>query len=440
LAAERTAFLRLLAGDESAALIHLFKVEAAARRPISSATGQTGPRSVGIVGGGQMGAGIAATAASRGVRAHVRDVNAERLVAAESRAAKALGGREALAAAWSSTTEWEGFAEVDLVVEAVFELPELKQQTLGDISKAVPEHAVIATNTSAIQITSLASSVSSPERFLGTHFFSPVERMPLVELVPHDRTSTETLGRAAALSTRMGKVPVIVGDLPGFFTSRVYARWLIEGLQLLLDGAEPEQIDREACEVGFPVGPLQAHDEATLDLVMKASVTQVAAKVMASRIDIAAVRTLLTDLIAAGVEGRHQGAGFYTYTDGRRSGFNPTATSVLAERPRPVVAAGEAGERLLLAFVSESLLCWDDGILCHPDDGDIASVLGIGFPRTLGGPFHWTDRQGAASIAARLARQGWTFPVAETLRQSAATGRSYAELERRESPQVQVQG
>lgn len=434
-AAERTAFLALIESDEAKARIHLFTAENDIKRR-SRGSGAAFSR-LGVVGGGQMGSGIAATAVSRGLSAVVRDVTDEKLDGARTYLDRVLTRsaperKDELAAGWSGTTQWQGFESADAVIEAVFELPEVKQETLELVSREVAADALVATNTSAIPVASLAPSVASPERFLGMHFFSPVERMPLVELVPHTGTSAGTVERAASLARALGKLPVVVADRPGFFTSRVYARWLMEGIRLLLDGAAADAIDAAARAAGFPVGPLQAHDEATLDLVVKASITQVAEPVASGRLDVAEVRGTLESLIAAGVTGRRFGTGFYLYEEGRRSGVNPAVAQTLGVAP---VALDEQviADRLLLAFATECFLCWDDGTILHPDDGDVASVLGIGFPRALGGPFHWADAQGLPGIIERCRALGAeAFPMGERLPQLAASGAFFAQEQRRD--------
>lgn len=438
LAAERRAFLTLLRTPEARAAIHLFQIESAAKRR-GRGSGEPVTR-LGVIGGGQMGAGIAATAVSRGVAAAVRDIGEEPLRRARSYADRVLarmGGEQpdAVRRLWSGTTGWDGFAEADAVVEAVFELPDLKKDVLRQLSGIVGDSTLIATNTSAISIADLATAVDHPERFIGMHFFSPVERMPLVELIPHPETSRETAERAAALGRQLGKVPITVGNAPGFFTSRVYARWLMEGIRLLLDGAGPGDIDAAARAVGFPVGPLQAHDEATLELVLQASIGQVADKVMTGRLDVAAIRGALEKLLAAEVRGRRYGLGFYRYgEDGKRLGPNDAVRSLLGVAPASLPQS-VIGERLLLAFATECFLCWDDGTLCHPHDGDIGSVLGIGFPRALGGPFHWADEVGAAEIVRRCRKLGTKeFPVGPALDRMAVDGGRFGDQPRRPAP------
>lgn len=438
LAAERAAFLQRLRSSDARAAVHLFQVESEVKR--RSAGGDAPPvATLGVVGGGQMGSGIAATAVSRGMSAIVRDVSEEALDRARAYRDKVLqrvgeGPDDPRSELWSGTTGWDGFEGADAVVEAVFELPELKTDILGELCRRVGPDTLLATNTSAISVARLAEAVERSERFIGMHFFSPVERMPLVELIPHTGTSPDTQQRAAALGRQLGKVPVVVGDAPGFFTSRVYARWLAEGIRLLLDGVPVEQVDRVAKAVGFPVGPLHAHDEATLELVLQASITQVADNVMTDRLDVAAVRAALERLIDAGVTGRRHGSGFYAYgPDGRRAGANPAVVEVLDAGSTGLEDA-VIGDRLLLAFVTECLLCWDDGTLCHPDDGDVASVLGIGFPRALGGPFHWADEVGHDDVRARCDALGPAFPVGRSLGAGA-----FADAPRRPAPFQEVE-
>jgi 3-hydroxyacyl-CoA dehydrogenase / enoyl-CoA hydratase / 3-hydroxybutyryl-CoA epimerase len=438
-AAETAAFLDLLRSPAAQASLHLFQAGSDLKRRT-----RRGDRidALGVIGAGQMGAGIAATAVSRGIGARVRDVSDDALVRARAyvdRVLQRAGDDPAVQRRryrWSATRAWTGLGHVDVVVEAVFEDPDLKVDVLAEVSRHIAPTALVASNTSAIPIHRLAPAVDRPERFLGMHFFSPVDRMPLVELIPHAATAPETVDRAAAIAGQLGKVPVVVGDTPGFFTSRVYARWLVEGIRLLLDGVPPTAIDEAAVTAGFPVGPLQAHDEATLDLVVQASITQVAEHVMSARIDVPAVRGALETLVAAGVRGRRYGLGFYRYDDdGRRTGINEDVVALVgAAQPDPDVTAC-AGDRLLLAFATECFLCWDDGTLCHPDDGDVAAVLGIAFPRPLGGPFHWADATGAGEVVARCTALGVReFPPGDTLTSLAASGGRFADAPRRAAP------
>lgn len=446
LAAERGHFLAALASPQARAALHLFRAERDVKRR-SRGGGGGGVDVLGVVGGGQMGAGIAATAVSRGLTVVVQDVSEDSLDRARVERDRVLtrsapdGAPDPRADEWSATTDWGGMAAADAVIEAVFEDPDLKRTILSEAAEQAGPDALVATNTSAIPIHSLGDAVPGPERFLGMHFFSPVERMPLVELIPHDTTSADTRARAAALGRRLGKVPVVVGDAPGFFTSRVYARWLMEGIALLLDGVPIDVVDEVATAAGFPVGPLRAHDEASLTLVVAASITQVAEPVFADRLDVARIRATLEALCDAGITGRRDGSGFHTYADGRCTGPNPRVAEVLDLAPRNDPDPDRARERLLYSFATECFACWDDGTLCHPDDGDVASVLGIGFPRVLGGPFHWADEAGPAVVRDRVAALGTdAFPPGETLLRLARDGTAFADEARRPAPFAPIGG
>jgi 3-hydroxyacyl-CoA dehydrogenase / enoyl-CoA hydratase / 3-hydroxybutyryl-CoA epimerase len=437
-ASERTGFIKALRSSDSRALCHLFVAEGDIKRRGRSSGAAI--KVLGVVGAGQMGSGIAATAVSRRLEVRLRDISDEKLVDAHTYLEKVMsrGGddkaRKTATSRLRTTTGWDGFADCDAVIEAVFELPELKLATLSTVCDTVSPTALVATNTSAIPIHSLASAVTHPERFLGTHFFSPVDRMPFVEIVPHVGTSPETVSRAARLAGQLGKTHIVVADRPGFFTSRVYARWLIEGIQLLLEGASVSDVDSSAVATGFPVGPLQALDEVTLDLVMKASIIQVAQPVMAKRLDVSAMRDALQQLMDKGVLGRRYGHGFYVYEGGKRTGPNTEISEILGVSASSA-RLDEVRERLVLAFASESFLCWDDGTLCHPDDGDVASVRAIGFPRRLGGPFHWADEVGATSVLSLCkAYVDGRFASGETLEILARSGGTFHDQVRRASP------
>jgi 3-hydroxyacyl-CoA dehydrogenase/enoyl-CoA hydratase/3-hydroxybutyryl-CoA epimerase len=269
---------------------------------------------------------------------------------------------------------------------------------------------------------------------MGIHFFSPVDRMAFVELIPHAGTSMHTIKRAQEFAHRMGKTSIVVADKPGFFTSRIYARWLIEGIRLLLEGYPIDVIDAAAVALGFPIGPMQAHDEAGLDLVVKASILQVAQPVMSNRLDVDAVRASLERLTNSGVLGRQKGRGFYEYEKGRRMRPNPDIDAIMNLRASSFDGS-QIGERLLLAFATESFLCWDDGTLSHPDDGDVASVVAIGFPRRLGGPFHWADSLGAEVILAMSVsdRTGALMKSAE-MSQFVQSKEAFGDAPRRELP------
>ncbi|WP_320065528.1 3-hydroxyacyl-CoA dehydrogenase NAD-binding domain-containing protein [Micromonospora sp. RTGN7] len=421
---ERERFVKLLRGPEFAAARHLKDIESRIRRA-TRASSLPPLSTLGVIGAGQMGSGIAAVASSRGIDVVIRDVDDERLAAARERRNEFVAQGSGHAGSWTATTGWDRLAGVDAVIEAVFEVPKLKHDVLTEVAAVVPSDAVIATNTSAISVGSLAPSVPNPSRFMGMHFFSPVERMRLIELVPHAGTTPATVEASARLGAAMGKVPIVVADSPGFYTSRVYARWLVEGVRLVIEGMAVEAVDHAARLAGFPAGPLQAIDQATLQLVLQASIGHVARRLFTDRLDIDAVEAVLTRLIEQGAGGRAASLGFYRYEAGRRAGANPE----LRAGRGPSESA--ARSRLLLSFVSEALLCWDEGIIEHPDDGDIAAVLGIGFPGPLGGPFYWVDQVGPAAARERAAGFGKAFPMGSALDRLVQDRGSFANESRR---------
>lgn len=433
LAQEREGFAELLRSDEAAAALHLFDAREQAVR--AARRGAPKARKLFILGGGMMGAGLAATAVGQGMDARVRDLHESALAGVHRATEKFLAGRHDRRRAagapepqpsrygrLSTTGDYSGIGAADVVVEAVFEDLELKHRVIREAEAGMAPGAMFATNTSAIPIADLAVASARPEAFVGMHFFSPVERMALVEVIPHAGTSEETLARALSLTRQLGKVPVVVGDAPGFYTSRVISRWLVESVALLLDGARIEDVDDAATALGFPVGPLVIQDEVSLQLVRRAQADALRRPLEQGRVDLRAVQAGLDALMAGDHAGRRYGRGYYRYgPDGRRVGPDADVYDVLREAVPDATPAerGEPGrlssrqvrERLLWAFTGEALHCWDEGLLRSTSDGDLAAVLGIGFPANLGGPFHYVDRVGPGQALERLAALAEELPA-----------------------------
>lgn len=442
LAAERDAFTALLRTPEAAAAIHLYLAGEEARGRAPRADGDV--RKLFVLGGGSMGAGIAAVAVDRGLHARVRDPDE----AAHARVRRHVEGDlrrrygkrgDAFAKLYrervhllSVTADLSGLATADLVVESVFEGVCLKADVLREAEVRMRPDAVLASNTSAIPITRLADACARPERFCGMHFFSPVERRPLVEIVPHDGTSAATLQRALAAVRQLGKVPVVVADSPGFYTSRVFGRWLGEAVRLLLAGARIEHIDAAASALGFPLGPMAAYDEVSLELAHDVAANPDLAAVTGRHLDTGVVSDVIGALVEAGHVGRRGGLGFYHYdAAGRRGEPAARVYDVVGAAPAGEVDPGELADRLLYAFLTEALACFDEHLLRSPGDGDVAAVLGIGFPPNLGGPFHYVDRAGAAQVLERataLDRAHGGFAPGRTLADLAGRGQRFADL------------
>ncbi len=325
----------------------------------------------------------------------------------------------------SATDSYSGFKTIDLVIEAVFENIELKHAVIGELEALLPEHAIIASNTSAIPITRLVEASQRPQQFIGMHYFSPVHRMPLIEIIVTKDTSPETVATAWEICKKCNKTPIIVNDGVGFYTSRVISRYIREGMLMLDEGARIEDVDRAAMAVGFPVGPITVSDEVGLDTAVK--VGQILAEIFEGRLDSCAIdRQLVED----GRYGRKNEKGFYLYRNGKKAEPDPTVYDFTAAGRQRIDLAGEKiAERLLLAFCNEAALCLEENILRNPRDGDVGGVLGIGFPPNLGGPFFYMDQRGLADVVRRMTDLeetfGTRFTPAQLLKDMANKGQTF---------------
>ena len=367
-----------------------------------------------------MGSGVAAAAARAGYRVRLMDSSPESLerglafcekrFASLARRGK-LPPEEARAAGERIVAggTLDGFEDVDLVVEAVVEDAEVKRALLAELERRLGPDAILGSNTSTIPIARLAEALERPERLVGIHFFSPVHRMPLVEVIRHPGSSPEAVRRAVALAVRLGKTPIVVADGPGFYTSRILSPYLAQGTALLLDGAGIAEVDAAARAAGFPVGPFELLDEVGIDVAAKAAGTMAAA--FPDRMPSPAG---FRRLVEEGRLGRKAGRGFYDYS-GRRSGpiRRCWGCSRALATPAPLDPKA-AGERLVLAMAAEAVRCLEEGVLERPRDGDVGAVLGLGFPPFTGGPFRYLDALGPAEAVRRLeALTGSHGPVFE---------------------------
>jgi 3-hydroxyacyl-CoA dehydrogenase/enoyl-CoA hydratase/3-hydroxybutyryl-CoA epimerase len=406
LAAEARSLGELLVTDVSRRLIELFL----ATRELAAGGETEGaePGTLGVLGAGFMGSGVAAAAARAGYRVRLMDSSPEALergVAFCRKRFDSLARRRKLAPEEAAAAGeriiaaagLDGFEEVDLVVEAVVEDAEVKRRLLAELEPRLGSAAVLGSNTSTIPIGRLAAALERPERLVGIHFFSPVHRMPLVEVIRHPGSSEEAVRRAVALAVRLGKTPIVVADGPGFYTSRILSPYLAQGAALLLEGAGIAEVDGAARAAGFPVGPLELLDEVGIDVAAHAAGTMAAA--FPERMPRPeGFRTLVEE----GRLGRKSGRGFYDYS-GKRKRPDPAVLALLdRQRPAAPLDRAAAGERLVLAMAAEAVRCLEEGILARPRDGDVGAVLGLGFPPFTGGPFRHLDALGAARALARL--------------------------------------
>jgi 3-hydroxyacyl-CoA dehydrogenase/enoyl-CoA hydratase/3-hydroxybutyryl-CoA epimerase len=393
-------------------------------------------RRLGVLGAGFMGAGITSVAVQAGVPVRLKDASLDRVAAGWKAVRDVVRERlrkqqitrpqyDDTMSLVGTTTDYRGFASVDLVIEAVFEDRAVKHQVLREVEAAAP-HAIFASNTSTIPIRDIAAGAAHPERVVGMHFFSPVHKMPLLEVIVTPATSAETTATVAAFGRMLGKTVIVVQDGAGFYVNRILAPYLNESGRLLDDGARIEAIDDALVAFGFPVGPLTLLDDVGLDIAGKSGPIMAAA--FGARLQ---APDALARVIASGRLGRKARRGFYRYAaDGKREGADEDiyalTTAGAARRPMP---REDMQERAVLPLLNEAVRCLEDGILRSPRDGDIGAVFGIGFPPFLGGPFRHLDTLGAATVVERLDALNGRFPgrfePAALLREMATTGRRF---------------
>lgn len=387
-------------------------------------------RRLGIVGSGFMGAGIAGTAvAQAGVDVRLRDTELER-VAGGLRAARAVlderlerrrltrheYARQVMLL--SGAADYSGFRRAELVIEAVFEDVDVKRRVLAEVEAETGDRSVFASNTSTIPIAQIAEAARRPERVIGMHFFSPVARMPLLEVIPSDRTDPEAVSTAVTFGRRMGKTVIVVADSPGFWINRILAPYINEAAQLVLAGAAIETIDELMVQWGFPVGPITLLDEVGIDVAEKAAGVMHAA--FGERL---APPAGLATLTKRGRLGRKGGKGFYTYAGGKKGGVDASVYQELGAHPNGGPRPAEILQRLVYAMVNEAARAAGEGVVRVPRDGDIGAIFGFGFPPFRGGPLRHADDLGAARLVADLERlaelHGMRFAPCETLQELA---------------------
>ena len=401
---------------------------------------------VGVLGAGMMGAGIAYSCARAGMQVVLKDVTAES--AAKGKAyseklnAKAIArGKlteersQQLLDRITPTADPADLAGCDLVIEAVFEDPSLKQQVFAEVAPYVNDDALLCSNTSTLPITELAQGVDRPADFIGLHFFSPVDKMPLVEIIRGKETSDAALAKAYDVVQQIRKTPIVVNDSRGFYTSRVIGTMVNEGLAMVAEGQRPYSIERAATQAGYPVGPLQLTDELNMELMGKiAKATRDAAERDGTPYEPHPGTLVVERMLAAGRPSRLAGAGFYEYADGRRGGIWPGLAEVFpATDPIPFE---DMRERMLFAEAVETAKCFEEGVIESAAAANIGSIMGIGFPAMTGGAAQFMQGYESASGEVGLAafvrradeladRYGERFRPSAYLRDLAASGGAF---------------
>lgn len=440
---EARRFGELVFTPESRALLSIFRAVTALKKDpgISPEEVASMPKPkpierIAMVGGGLMGGGIAFVSMQKGVDVRLKDrddagvgrglAHVKKLFA--DRVKKKRMTKEAALDAWghlSSTTDYSGFGRAEVVIEAVFEELSLKRKVLAEVEAVTGSDCIFASNTSSLPIKDIAANSKRPEHVIGMHYFSPVEKMPLLEIVRAERTSPEVVARCVALGKRQGKTVIVVNDGTGFYTTRVLAPYLNEAAFLLSEGVAIDRIDRALVAWGWPVGPIQLIDEVGIDV--GAHVGKITTQAFGERM---APPGPISRLLEDERKGKKNGRGFYEYDEkGKRKGVDPTIYPLLGIEPTHEIDDSEIQMRCSLAFVNEAIRAYGDGILRSARDGDIGAIFGLGFPPFRGGPFRWVDSEGAEKILSKLRayeqRFGKRFEPAPLLVELAARGGTF---------------
>jgi 3-hydroxyacyl-CoA dehydrogenase/enoyl-CoA hydratase/3-hydroxybutyryl-CoA epimerase len=436
---EHRTFGELAVGDVSRKLVQIFFATTALKKDDGIPSGSATPRQVrrlGIVGAGFMGAGIAGTAVLNvEVDTRLKDAELTRVAQGLRAATGILAERmqrrritkpqfDRLSGLLSGSSDYSGFGRADLVIEAVYEDLALKRTVLGDVEAVTRPDTIFASNTSTIPIHEIAAEARYPERVLGMHFFSPVEKMPLLEVIPTQRTAPEAIITAVRFGRRMGKTVIVVADHPGFWVNRILSPYLNEAGILLSEGTPIELIDRTMTAWGFPVGPVALLDEVGLDVAQKAS-----AVMYETFGDRMRPSDALAHMLGAARLGRKTGSGFYRYRRGHKSGPDETVYQLLGVRRLESVDATWVERRLVYALLNEAAMASSDGVVRSSRDGDVGALFGFGFPAFRGGPLRVIDDLGASRVVDALGelrdRYGERFAPAPALVEMATRSTRY---------------
>lgn len=436
---EMRAFTKLATSDQAKDMIrtlwyHRTAAEKHEGLPSTEAHGQwkMGAK-VAILGAGMMGAGLGFVCAKAGMQVVLKDIEQDALdrglahvdAQVASQRHMSADDKQALRGRLTGTLDVADLQGCDLIIEAVFESLELKHMVTKEAEPMLAEGGIWASNTSAIPIADLAKASAHPERFIGMHFFSPVEKMQLLEIITPEATSEQTLARSLAFSRAIKKLPIVVGDGYGFYTTRVFSAYILEGAQLVAEGHDPATIEWAARTAGMVVPPLQVFDEVTLTLAVKGFKQ---GRVYGRTLDIAGV-ALVERMVELGRHGKAAGQGFYDYgKDGRRL-WKGLCELVTAKPEQTGVEL--IGRRLLGLQALEAARCVADGVIKKPRDAEVGAIFGLGFAPNTGGPLSYIDRRGVAAFVEEMdalaKTQGERYEPPQLLRDMATKGERFFE-------------
>ncbi len=439
LTAEARGFGELAVTPVSRQLVQIFFATNAMKKDDGVAGGSAAPweiQRLGVVGSGFMGAGIAGTAITTAkCEVRLKDAELSRVGNGIKAARDLVRGQvtrrkitrfegERLADLVSGGTSVAGFERTDLVIEAVFEDLTVKRRVLAECEAVLGPKALFASNTSTIPIARIAEGAKRPENVLGMHFFSPVDRMPLLEVIATPDTSPDAIATAVRFGRRLGKTVIVVADRPGFWVNRILAPYFVEAGHLVVEGVPIEVIDRTMVKFGMPVGPIALLDEVGIDVAAKGGA--VMREAFGDRLTPAPAIAKLVEVTRLG---RKVGTGFYLYHDGHKTDPDPRVYQLLGIKPLANTDTAEVEKRLIYPLLNEAARAAAEGVIRSPRDGDIGAIFGIGFPPFLGGPLRLIDSLGAAVVVATLealaGAHGPRFAPCEALVEMARTGGTF---------------
>ncbi|MEM9455235.1 MAG: 3-hydroxyacyl-CoA dehydrogenase NAD-binding domain-containing protein [Myxococcota bacterium] len=432
---EMRAFAHIATSDQAKDMIRTiwYHRTAAEKHEGLPTAAEHGFSKVAILGAGMMGAGLAFITAKAGMQVVLKDIDQASLDRGLAHVDAQVGkqrhlsdeAKTQLRGRVTGTLSVGDLAGCDLVIEAVFENLELKHMVTKETEPVLAEGGIWASNTSAIPIADLAKASAAPDRFIGLHFFSPVEKMQLLEIITPEATSPGTLGRCLAFSRAIGKLPIVVGDGYGFYTTRVFSAYILEGAQLVAEGHDPATIEWAARSAGMVVPPLQVFDEVTLTLAAK-GFTQ--GRAYGRTLEIPGVR-LVETMVEQGRKGKAEGQGFYDYgKDGRR--LWPGLAALVNATPHKT-GVELIGQRLLGLQALEAARCVADGVVKKHRDAEVGAIFGVGFAPNTGGPLSYIDRVGVRAFVDRMdgfaKEYGDRFQPPPLLRDMAERGETFFE-------------
>jgi len=414
--AESQVFARLAVTQVSKNLVGIFFAQTESKK-LPSKSSDVSIKTVGVLGAGVMGAGIAQAAAYSGYNVVLKDVEQKFVDKGVDTISKLFGTlaqrrkiteeeRTKFMSAIKPTIKYEDLSDCDLVIEAVIEDIQVKQQALREIENVIKKPFIFATNTSSLSVDELAQAAKEPAKVVGIHFFNPVHKMPLVEIIKGKATSDETLSTAKEFAMKLGKTTVTTGDAPGFVVNRILAPYLRESVILLEQGVPPESIEKAATAFGFPMGPFTLMDEVGLDVGAK--VTHVLHEGLGDRM---APPKLMSQLESHKLLGKKGGKGFYLYDENgkkkidpetKKAVFNPGVLAAISSPSLPMVQ-GAIQDRLVMIMLNEAARCLEENVVSDPSQLDLALIFGIGFPPFRGGILRYADYLGIKIVHQKLA-------------------------------------